>query len=91
MSKELNDSQSQFEKEFERLVCHELPKARKDAERAAALIERLASALSLAIAVAAGGDAKQAEKLLQGAEAFLAEGVTGLGRAAAIPLNRGNK
>lgn len=61
-----------FTSNLERLVAHELPAARRDKDRMAAMIERLGQSLALTIAVAAQGDGNVAEKLLQGSEAYIA-------------------
>ena len=51
-----------------------------DAEQIGALIERLTDALGIAIAVASRGNAETADKLLTGAEGYLAEAIARIGQ-----------
>ena len=52
------------------LCSREASAARGDAERSAAMIERLASSLGFAVAVAAGGDPRVIDEMLTGAEGY---------------------
>lgn len=70
--------EADFERALAGLLANELPKARKDDERMAAMIERLATALATAIAVSANGDGRAADTLLNGVEAYIAAEVTSL-------------
>lgn len=63
---------SDFETKLSAMVSKEL---RGTADDIGTLIERLANALGLAIAVASRGDRQTADKLLTGAEGYLAESV----------------
>ena len=65
-----------FEKDMTRLVCHELPKARQNPARAAAMIELQARLLGMSISVVANGDARAADRLMQGIEQYIANEVT---------------
>jgi hypothetical protein len=68
----------EFTTQIERLISHELPAARLQPDRMAAMIDILTAGLALAIAVAAGGDGSKAELLMQGAENQLAVEVAAL-------------
>jgi hypothetical protein len=62
----------EFETKLGAMVAKELTGT---AEDIGALIERLTDALGMAIAVASGGNAEAADKLLTGAEGYLAEAI----------------
>lgn len=55
------------------LTSKEMTQARGDPDREADAVERLAHALGLAIAMAAGGDAKAIDTMIEGATAYAHE------------------
>lgn len=66
----------QFEKEFERLIAHEMADTTYDDERAAKLAIHLAGALGRAIAHASRGNQEIADKFMTAAEGYIAQEVT---------------
>lgn len=62
-----------FAHELSVLCSRELPFARRDDERGAEMIERLAHDLGMAIAVIAGGRREAIDTLLAGAENYIAQ------------------
>ena len=68
----------ELEQTFIGLIAHELPHARKDDARMAALIEMQATALALTISVKAQGNGAAADTLIQVAEGYIVKEVTRL-------------
>ena len=63
-------SAGNFADDFARLMAIESAAARGDPQRLAAMVERLSSALGMAIAMAALGDPRVIDDLIEGATAF---------------------
>jgi len=59
-----------FENELATLIAREARASRSDPERMAVLIERLASVLGLAVAIASDGDPKLIDLLIADAEVY---------------------
>jgi hypothetical protein len=57
-----------FSEKLAALCSAELVKARREPDRAGAMIERLCGSLGLTLAVTTGGDAAKIDKLIQGCE-----------------------
>jgi hypothetical protein len=62
-----------FSEQLASLLSREVTQARKDPERLAEMIERLANALAFTISIGAWGDRELAQKLLTAAECYLYE------------------
>lgn len=72
-----------FGEALARVTSAELPHARRNPDRLAAMIERLAHALGMTIAVGSGGESSQAATLIDGAQNYLDETVADL-----LPMGR---
>lgn len=70
------DKAKEFEDALQRLVSHALPVARKNDAMAATMFESQITALALTIATISDGDVTAINKMLMGAESYLAQGVT---------------
>ena len=68
---------SHFPDDLADLVANEAAASRRDTARIVEMIERLAAALGLTIAIASRGDPKMVETLLAGAEAYAMEEAVG--------------
>lgn len=66
-----------FGEKLSALCARELPHARRDPDRIAAMVEALIGSLALAIAVATKGDAKAANTMLEGSQSYLYDRVAG--------------
>lgn len=73
---------TEFEQSLVKLCALEIPLARRDPERLAGMIERLADSLALTIAMAGGGDLERTNNLYAGTEQFMLEMITDYQRVA---------
>ncbi len=71
-----------FEESLVKLCAVEIPHARRDPERLAAMIERLADSLALTLAIAGGGDMERTNRLYSGAESYMLGMITDYQRVA---------
>lgn len=78
---------SDFADALASISSKEAAAARRDPDRMAEMIEQLARALGLSIAIASGGDKKTLETLCAGAEAYVME--EAVGRSRLMRLLRG--
>lgn len=75
---------SPFADDLSRLVAIEAAKARTDPERLSEMMERLAAALGMTVALAAKGDPQMIDTLMTGAEAYAHSEAVEKGRIARL-------
>ena len=80
---------SAFADELASLVAKETAACRRDPERLAAMIERLAGCTGMVVAVAAKGDPAQVDRLIIGVESYAHEEAVNKSRVIRI-MNGGN-
>jgi hypothetical protein len=76
----VSDRPIEFGDKLSALCAMELADAHGDADRIGAMIERLTNAVAFTVAIAARGDPKGMETMLQGAESYLYEAASGHGK-----------
>lgn len=73
---------TEFEDTLVKLCAGEIPHARRDPERLAAMIERLADSLALTLAISGGGNMERTNRLYSGVENYMLGMITDYQRVA---------